>query len=208
MTISNITVTLTLAIGLASFAPRFVGGPSTSLRAGPQAQSPRATAVAIDADDIGGVVTGPSGPEAGVWVIAETRDLPRPLHQDRRHRRSGTLRRSRPAEARLLASGCAATGWSTAPRSTSEPGRLRQHHGHARADAGRAAQYYPAIYWYSMLRIPTAGRVRRTGEFAANVTQQRWLGSMKNLGCVGCHQLGQLSTRTMPDRARHVRLGR
>src|SRR5262245_58940202 len=32
-------------------------------------------AVAIDPDDIGGVVTGPSGPEAGVWVIAETRDL-------------------------------------------------------------------------------------------------------------------------------------
>ena len=31
--------------------------------------------VAIDADDIGGVVTGPSGPEAGVWVIAETTDL-------------------------------------------------------------------------------------------------------------------------------------
>src|SRR5690242_268909 len=31
---------------------------------------------AVDADDIGGVVTGPSGPEAGVWVIAETRDLP------------------------------------------------------------------------------------------------------------------------------------
>ena len=34
------------------------------------------TRVAIDADDIGGVVTGPRGPEAGVWVIAETRDLP------------------------------------------------------------------------------------------------------------------------------------
>jgi hypothetical protein len=34
------------------------------------------TAVAIDNDDIGGVVTGPSGPEAGVWVIAETTDLP------------------------------------------------------------------------------------------------------------------------------------
>src|SRR3989442_7352920 len=33
-------------------------------------------AVPIDADDIGGVVTGPNGPEAGVWVIAETRDLP------------------------------------------------------------------------------------------------------------------------------------
>ena len=33
-------------------------------------------AVAIDADDIGGVVTGTPGPEAGVWVIAETTDLP------------------------------------------------------------------------------------------------------------------------------------
>ena len=32
--------------------------------------------VAIDNDDIGGVVQGPSGPEAGVWVIAETTELP------------------------------------------------------------------------------------------------------------------------------------
>ena len=30
----------------------------------------------VDADDLAGVVTGASGPEAGVWVIAETRDLP------------------------------------------------------------------------------------------------------------------------------------
>ena len=36
----------------------------------------RNAAVAIDADDIGGVVTSANGPEAGVWVIAETRDLP------------------------------------------------------------------------------------------------------------------------------------
>src|SRR5213595_1524020 len=34
------------------------------------------TTVAIDNDDIGGVVTGANGPEAGVWVIAETTDLP------------------------------------------------------------------------------------------------------------------------------------
>ena len=32
--------------------------------------------VNIGATDIGGVVTGASGPEAGVWVIAETTDLP------------------------------------------------------------------------------------------------------------------------------------
>jgi hypothetical protein len=30
----------------------------------------------IDADDIGGVVTSAKGPEAGVWVIAETTELP------------------------------------------------------------------------------------------------------------------------------------
>lgn len=34
----------------------------------PEAQQGGASAVAIDADDIGGVVTGPNGPEAGVWV--------------------------------------------------------------------------------------------------------------------------------------------
>src|SRR5450432_807866 len=32
--------------------------------------------VRIDSDDIGGVVTGAKGPEAGVWVIAETTGLP------------------------------------------------------------------------------------------------------------------------------------
>src|SRR5690554_4213371 len=36
-------------------------------------------AVSIDEDDIGGVVTGSSGPEAGVWVIAHTGDLPTPF---------------------------------------------------------------------------------------------------------------------------------
>ena len=34
------------------------------------------TNVRIDNDDIGGVVTSAKGPEAGVWVIAETTDLP------------------------------------------------------------------------------------------------------------------------------------
>src|SRR3989449_9828099 len=40
------------------------------------AQQAGSGAVAIDADDIGGVVTSANGPEAGVWVIAETTDLP------------------------------------------------------------------------------------------------------------------------------------
>src|SRR5262245_38401344 len=33
-------------------------------------------AIAVDSDDLGGVVTSSKGAEAGVWVIAETNDLP------------------------------------------------------------------------------------------------------------------------------------
>src|SRR5262249_3290452 len=47
-----------------------------SLLAAAPAQLRAQTAIAIDNDDIGGVVTGANGPEAGVWVIAETTDLP------------------------------------------------------------------------------------------------------------------------------------
>ena len=54
------------AIGMAAF---IAGLPAP---AGAQ----QAASAAIDSDDIGGVVTGPNGPEAGVWVIAETTDLP------------------------------------------------------------------------------------------------------------------------------------
>ena len=49
----------------------------TVLTAGQQPPgAPAGAAVAIDNDDIGGLVSGPQGPEAGVWVVAETRDLP------------------------------------------------------------------------------------------------------------------------------------
>jgi hypothetical protein len=43
---------------------------------GGTASAQKGGAVQIDKDDIGGVVTGPKGPEAGVWVIAETTELP------------------------------------------------------------------------------------------------------------------------------------
>jgi len=35
-----------------------------------------AEGVTVGNNDLGGVVSGPSGPEAGVWVIAETTELP------------------------------------------------------------------------------------------------------------------------------------
>ena len=39
----------------------------------------RVEAVSAAANDIAGVVTGTKGPEAGVWVIAETTELPTKL---------------------------------------------------------------------------------------------------------------------------------
>ena len=57
--------------------------------------------VSIGATDIGGVVTGASGPEAGVWVIAETTESADQVRQDRRDRRPGPLRHPRSAEGQL-----------------------------------------------------------------------------------------------------------
>ena len=66
MRLRKILCSTVAAIGITAFA--------ASIAAPTRAQ--QAAAVAIDGDDIGGVVTGPKGPEAGVWVIAETTDLP------------------------------------------------------------------------------------------------------------------------------------
>ena len=45
-------------------------------RDGGAAARAEANRVPVNADDIGGVVTSAKGPEAGVWVIAETTDFP------------------------------------------------------------------------------------------------------------------------------------
>src|SRR5262245_34927140 len=58
---------LYLSVAALALAGVLAGMPMASAQTAPPA---------IDADDIGGVVTGPNGPEAGVWVIAETKDLP------------------------------------------------------------------------------------------------------------------------------------
>ena len=62
-----------------------------ALLAAAPAQLSAQVAVAIDNDDIGGVVTGPNGPEAGVWVIAETTRPRHQVRQDGRYRRPGPL---------------------------------------------------------------------------------------------------------------------
>jgi hypothetical protein len=65
---------MTVRMPLSSRAA-LVAGLCLTLAAGSSARQ-GGDQVAIDNDDIGGVVTGSTGPEAGVWVIAETTDLP------------------------------------------------------------------------------------------------------------------------------------
>ena len=60
-----------ISFGLIGAALVFVLAATANRPAAQGGDAPR-----IDNDDIGGVVTGPRGPEAGVWVIAETTDLP------------------------------------------------------------------------------------------------------------------------------------
>ena len=50
-----------------------------------------------------------------------------------------------------------------------------------------------------MLKIPAADQFGGKSSIPARLTQMNWISSMKNNGCIGCHQLGQESTRTIPE---------
>src|SRR5450631_2032961 len=114
-----------------------------------------APAVNIGATDLGGVVTGPNGPEAGVWVIAETKDLP-----TRYAKMVVTDDQGRyvvpdlpQAKYKIWVRGY---GLVDSPKVKSDPGKNLNLTAVKAPNAAAAAQYYPAIYWYSMLKIPGA----------------------------------------------------
>jgi hypothetical protein len=164
----------------------------------PWAQQRPADAVAIDGDDIGGVVAGPNGPEAGVWVIAETRDLPvryiKSVVTDDRGR--FVVPDLPKATYSVWARGY---GLVDSAKATASPGQRLAITAVVAPNEAAAAHYYPAIYWYSMLAIPSADQFGgKNSAIPKNLTQSDWLNQMKNNGCVGCHQLGQQSTRTIP----------
>src|SRR6476646_11136779 len=109
--------------------------------------------VTIDADDIGGVVTGPGGPEAGVWVIAETTDLPTKFAKmvvtDDQGRY--VLPELPKANYTVWVRGY---GLVDSPRLQSAPGKILNLNAVHAPNAAAAAEYYPALYWYSMLKVP------------------------------------------------------
>ena len=76
--------------------------------------------------------------------------------------------------------------------------------------AAAAAEYYPAIYWYSMLKVPDKSEFPGTGTEGNGMpetlkSQAQWLDIVKTNGCYTCHQLGNKATRTIPKEFGHFK---
>ena len=162
------------------------------------AQQNNGGAVRIDADDIGGVVTGANGPEAGVWVIAETTELPTKFTKivvtddQGRYVMPDLPKASYSVWVRGY-------GLVDSPKVKAVPGKILNLKAVPAPSEAAAAEYYPAIYWYSMLKIPDKSEFP-VGKIA---TQNEWLNVAKTNGCITCHQLGNKATRTIPKELGH-----
>ena len=175
-------------------------GVSTGLRAQQPAAPP---AVAIDANAIGGVVTSRLGPEVGVWVVAETKDLgtrfAKSVVTDDRGRY--VIPDLPKANYRVWVRGY---GLVDSEKVASEPGKALNLTAVVAPSLAAAAQYYPAAYWYSMVKIPDKSRFPGTGDKGNGIpenfkTQDQWLNFIKTNGCGNCHQLGNYATRTISE---------
>jgi hypothetical protein len=159
----------------------------------------QAIAPAIDEDDIGGVVTGPNGPEAGVWVIAESVELPTKFAEIVVTDEQG----------RYVIPDLPAVNYNVwvrgyglvdSPKVRAKPGQHLDLSAVPAPNAAAAAHYYPAVYWYSMLTMPPDSELGGEATYAdpGASRQANWLRQIKNIGCIGCHQIGQEATRTIP----------
>ena len=152
----------------------------------------------LDADDIGGVVRSPSGPEAGVWVIAETDDF------DTRFRKIVVTDDA----GRYVLPDLPDAGYDVWVRGyglrdsepvAARPGDSLDLDAVPAADAREAAQVYPANYWYSLVEVPAEDEFPGTGDAGNGISpgmrhQAAWIDGLKQ-GCQLCHQLGNLATR-------------
>jgi hypothetical protein len=157
-----------------------------------------ASAVVVDADDIGGVVTSSNGPEAGVWVIAETDQLPTKFRKivvtDDRGRYLIPQLPVKKYEVWVRGYGLV-----DSPHVEAMPGKELNLTALIAPNAAAAAQYYPADYWYSLAQVPPKSEFPGTGPQGNGInpamkTQADWLWQMK-AGCETCHQIGDKATR-------------
>jgi len=169
----------------------------------PRVDAQQSAPVKITTHDIGGVVSSSNGPEAGVWVIAETTDLPtryikEVVTDDRGRYLIPDLSK---AKYSVWARGY---GLVDSPKVQTEPGKLVDLKPSIAPDAKTAAQLYPASYWYAMLKVPEKNEFPGTGPsgngISPNVKNQgQWIHLVKTDSCESCHQLGNAYTRTIPS---------
>jgi hypothetical protein len=183
-----------------------------ALLAAASAGAAAAQAVRVDADDIGGVVTGANGPEAGVWVIAETRDLPTRYIKIAATDDQGRYVIPDLPQRATYDVWVRGYGLVDSPKQKVTPGKVLDLKAVPAPNRAAAAQYYPAQYWYSMMKVPAANLFPGTGINGNNMSQLMadrgmWLRNMKTDGCVGCHQLGDKATRTIPAAIGHFNTG-
>jgi hypothetical protein len=164
--------------------------------------SQQGAVVRIDGDDIGGVVSGANGPEAGVWVIAETTNLPTRFAKIVVTDDQGSyLIPDLPkANYDIWVRGY---GLIDSAKARATPGKTLNLKAVTAPSDGAAAQYYPAIYWYSMLKIPDKSEFPGTGEKGNGMPeklrhQAQWLDVVKTNGCNTCHQMGNKAIQTIP----------
>jgi hypothetical protein len=163
---------------------------------------PSDSAVRMGAADIGGTVTSANGPEAGVWVVAETTDLRTRFAKivvtdDRGRYVLPDLPR---ATYNVWVRGY---GLIDSAQIQAVPGKLLNLRAVVAPSAASAAEYYPAIYWYAMLRVPDKSEFPGKGPDGNGIppaikSQAQWLDVVKTNGCYTCHQLGNKATRTIP----------
>ncbi len=175
-------------VGLSAIAALLLGG-------GP------APGVLAAGDDIAGVVTSAAGPEAGVWVIAETGDFEATFRKTVVTDDAGRflVPDLPPASYEVWVRGY---GLVDSEKSSAQPGDRLDLAVRAAATPREAAQIYPANYWYSLLEVPPASDFPGTGPRGNGIgtamrTQADWIDRMKD-GCQLCHQLGNYATREMP----------
>ncbi len=157
-------------------------------------------AVAADGD-ITGVVTSENGPEAGVWVIAETHDFDTSFRKIVVTDDAGRflVPELPPAAYQVWVRGY---GLFDSEKTPARPGDTLDLTSTVASDPKEAAQIYPANYWYSLLEVPPASDFPGTGPRGNGIgtamkTQADWVDRMKD-GCQLCHQLGNMATRELP----------
>jgi hypothetical protein len=199
---------MTMASGLYSgFAAVSIAALLTASSARLSAQQNTDSPIRIGDSDLGGVVTSAKEPEAGVWIIAETADLPTKFAKivvtDDQGRY--VLPDLPKASYSVWVRGY---GLVDSPKVRTVPGTIVNLTAVAASGPAAAAEYYPALYWYSLLKIPDKSEFSGTepngnGMPVTLKNQEQWLDIIKTDGCFTCHQIGDKATRTIPKELGH-----